>query len=55
MKDYVKPAQRLAPTPHPKYPSNGGLLNPAFKYTPADRTDVRVTWRKHGWNGQIKK
>ena len=25
------------------------LLNPAFKYTPANRTDVQSTWRRFGW------
>lgn len=26
-----------------------GLLNPDFKYTPSDKTNVQETWRKFGW------
>lgn len=32
----------------------GGLLNPDFKYTPSNRTDVRETWIKHGWTPPTK-
>jgi len=28
------------------------ILDPKFKYTPADKTDVQATWRKYGWTPQ---
>lgn len=25
------------------------ILDPKFKYTPSSKTNVRATWKKHGW------
>ena len=30
------------------------LLNPNWKYTPSDQTDVQRTWRKFGWLPTLK-
>ena len=35
--------------PAPPAQAPASLLNPTFKYVPANQTDVQRTWRAHGW------
>lgn len=40
----------LMPTPkHDNAPPRADLMNPQWRYTPANKTDVRATWARHGW------
>lgn len=37
------------PQPTTPQPTTAQILNPDWQYTPASRTDVLETWRKHGF------
>jgi hypothetical protein len=30
------------------------ILDPRFKYIPSSKTNIRATWKKHGWKPKEK-
>jgi len=42
-----------APAPN-SAPTRADLMNPQWQYTPANKTDVRATWARHGWKPTSK-
>lgn len=41
---------KIEPKPVPKKEERPiSILDPRFKYTSSSKTNIRATWKKHGW------
>ncbi len=41
--------KREEPKPEKKLDRPTSILDPRFKYTQSSKTNIRATWKKHGW------
>jgi len=48
--EYYRNVFALPEKPHQR----AQLLDPNWIYTPANKTDVRATWARHGWKPTSK-